>query len=157
SRKELDRRRAGPDDAYSFSRELDALLRPRTGVHQVPLERVESGYVRPVGRGQEANSHHAVATPYFHAPLSGQGPAAVRSIERSGRDACVELDATTEVESISDPSEIAENVRLLRISRRPSPFLLQFVREGIRVLEALDVDASARIPIPIPSAAYIFA
>jgi hypothetical protein len=37
------------------------------------------------------------------------------------------------------------------------PFLLQVVGEGIRIFEALDVAAAARIAVPIPGAADIAA
>src|SRR5690606_8363009 len=39
------------------------------------------------------------------------------------------------------------------IALRPFPFLLQLVRELIRILHALDIAARARIAVPVPGAA----
>jgi len=35
----------------------------------------------------------------------------------------------------------------------PTPFLLQFVREGIRVLYAFDITATPWVAVPVPGAA----
>ena len=48
---------------------------------------------------------------------------------------------------------VSKDFRLRRIFLRPVPFLVQLLREGERILHALDVAARARIPVPVPGAA----
>ena len=53
----------------------------------------------------------------------------------------VELDVAPEVEAVGDMVDVPEDLGLGRIPLAPVPFLLELGREGVRVLEALDVAA----------------
>src|SRR3546814_4492990 len=74
-------------------------------------------------------------------------------IELHRRDPCFETDGLPKGEPVGYVIQVSKDFGLLGITVRPTPFLLQFVREGIRVIKALDVTARARIAIPEPCAA----
>src|ERR1700731_2048291 len=65
----------------------------------------------------------------------------------------VELDVSPEVEAVSHVVDVAQDLRLRAVALGPMPFLLQLVRERIRVLHALDIAATPWVAVPVPSAA----
>src|SRR5229473_7392567 len=52
---------------------------------------------------------------------------------------------------------VSQNFVLRRVALAPVPFLLQFVRERIGILHALDVAACPRVAVPVPGAADVAA
>ena len=62
-----------------------------------------------------------------------------------------------QIEPVGDVVGVFQDLRLRRIALAPVPFLLQFVRERIGILHALDVAARAGIAVPVPGAADIAA
>jgi hypothetical protein len=49
--------------------------------------------------------------------------------------------------------DVTQDLRLRAVALGPMPFLLQLVREGIRVFHAFDVAATPRVAVPVPGAA----
>jgi len=49
--------------------------------------------------------------------------------------------------------DVTQDLRLRAVALGPLPFLLQVVREGIRVLHAFDIAATPRVAVPVPGAA----
>jgi len=49
--------------------------------------------------------------------------------------------------------DVLQDFRLGGVPLRPPPFLLEVVRERVRVIHALDVAARARVALPVPRAA----
>src|SRR6266446_9290844 len=54
-------------------------------------------------------------------------------------DPGVELDVAPELEAVSHMVDVTQDLRLRAVALGPMPFLLQLVREGIRVFHAFDV------------------
>src|SRR5260370_4869659 len=75
------------------------------------------------------------------------------AVEDSPFDPGVELDIAPEVEAVSHMVDVTQDLGLRAVALGPMPFLLQFVREGIRVLHAFDVAATPRVAVPVPGAA----
>src|SRR5712675_3442089 len=65
----------------------------------------------------------------------------------------IELYVAPEVEAVSHMVDVTQDLRLRSVALGPMPFLLQLVREGIRVLHAFDVAATPRVTVPVPGAA----
>src|ERR1700680_3366852 len=61
----------------------------------------------------------------------------------------VELDIAPEVEAVSHMVDVTQDLRLRAVALGPMPFLLQFVREGIRVFHAFDVAATPRVTVSV--------
>src|ERR1700732_3470060 len=64
----------------------------------------------------------------------------------------IELYVPPEVEAVSHMVDVTQDLRLRPVALGPLPFLLQLVREGIRVLHAFDVAATPRVAVPVPGA-----
>ena len=58
-----------------------------------------------------------------------------------------------QIEAVGDVIDVAQDLRLRAVALGPLPFLLQLVGERVRVLQAFDVAAAARIAVPEPGAA----
>ena len=74
-------------------------------------------------------------------------------VERRRGHARVEHDMPAQIEAIGNMVGIGEDFRLRRVLLRPVPLLVQFLREGERILHALDVATRAGITVPVPGAA----
>src|SRR5262249_53330477 len=61
----------------------------------------------------------------------------------------------TQVVLLRNVTQIAQDLGLRRIALRPLPLALEFGIEAVRIVEAFDVTASARVPVPIPSSTDI--
>src|SRR5438477_11971012 len=85
--------------------------------------------------------------------VSPDGPCVCLAVEDRLFDPGVELDVAPEVEAVSHMIDVAQDLRLRAIALGPMPFLLQLVREGIRVFHAFDVAATPRVAVPVPGAA----
>src|ERR1700720_557041 len=80
-------------------------------------------------------------------------PCVCLAVEDRFFDPSVELDFPPEVEAVSHMVDVTQDLRLRAVALGPMPFLLQLVREGIRVLHAFDVAATPWVAVPIPGAA----
>src|SRR5437588_483648 len=49
--------------------------------------------------------------------------------------------------------DVTQNLRLRTVALGPTPLLLQFVGEGIRILHAFDIAATPGIAVPVPGPA----
>ena len=58
-----------------------------------------------------------------------------------------------QVEPVRHVVDVLQNFRLGGVPLGPVPFLLELVRERVRVVHALDVAARARVAVPVPGAA----
>src|SRR6266853_2750282 len=85
--------------------------------------------------------------------VSRDGPCVCLAVEDRVFDPGVELDVAPEVEAVSHMVDVTQDLRLCAVALGPMPFLLQFVRKGIRVFHAFDVAAAPRVADPVPSAA----
>ena len=65
----------------------------------------------------------------------------------------VELDVAAQVEAVGDVVDVAQDLRLGGVALGPVPLLLELVGERVRVVQALDVAARARVAVPVPGAA----
>src|SRR5215469_7399046 len=149
----LDARGAGPDDAYSQSGEVDPFMRPQTGVIPLPLETLQTRVARRPRCRKIACRHNTEARGRGAAFVSLYGPCVCPAVEGCLFDPGVKLDVAPEVEAVSHMVEITQDLRLRAIALGPMPLLLQFGREGIRVLHAFDIAATPRVAVPIPGAA----
>ncbi len=74
-------------------------------------------------------------------------------VETRRRHARLKLDVAAKIEPLRDVIEIAQYLRLGRVSFGPLPVALKFVRERVGVLQAFDVTTRAGIAVPKPRAA----
>src|ERR1700730_17266788 len=81
------------------------------------------------------------------------GPCVCLAVEDRLFDPGVELNVAPEVEAVSHMVDVTQDLRLRAIALGPLPFLLQLIREGIRILHALDIAATPRVAVPVPGAA----
>jgi hypothetical protein len=72
-------------------------------------------------------------------------------------DLGLELDVAAQVETVGDVVGVAQDLGLGGVTLRPLPFLLQFGRELVGILDAFDVAARAGIAVPVPGAAEVLA
>ncbi len=154
---ELDRRRSRADHAHALAGEVDALVRPATGVVGVALERVDALEVGDVRRRQAPGGHDEELGRYVIADIGGDRPALGRLVEHGRLDPRVELDVAPQVEPVGHVTRVLEDLGLGRVALRPLPFLLQVVVELVGVLHALDVAAGPGIAVPVPGAADVAA
>ena len=90
------------------------------------------------------------------APLSvDELPALAGVIPVRGLDPGAEADVATQVITIGDEAEIAQDFRLGRVFFRPGPFAIEFWIERVAVVDGLDVAACAGIAVPVPGAADV--
>src|ERR1700737_4664364 len=85
--------------------------------------------------------------------VSPDGPCICLAVEDRLFDPGVELDVAPKVEGVSHMVDVTQDLRLRAVALGPLPFLLQVVREGIRVLHAFDIAATPRVAVPVPGAA----
>src|SRR5262249_32252413 len=125
-------------------------MRPVTGVIDRALEAVEASDIGPAGIGKATGREYDKSRRRSPAVRVVCGPTVRVSVEGPSRDGCIELDVGTEIESVGNMVGVAQDFRLRRVAFAPVPFLLQFVRERIGILHALDIAASAWIAVPVP-------
>ncbi len=158
-RDRLQRRRTRADDAHTLAGEIDRLMGPQAGVEALPLEAVTPRDVGQVGRRQAAGGHHQEAGARLvhrcvvralraHLPLVGGLVVVGRQHAR------LEADAVTQPEALGHMLGVAQDLRLGGKALGPAPALLQLLGERVGVLQALDVAAGARIPVPVPGTAH---
>jgi hypothetical protein len=140
------------DHADALAREVEALGGPTAGVERGARK---GGQPRDVGfqwhrkdsrRRDDEWSDDLLATLGLEMPLRGI------LVEGHSDDAAVESDVAAKVQSVGNEVEVRLDLRLGRHRLRPHPLLLDLVGEAVRVLDALDVAARARIPVEQPSA-----
>src|SRR5438874_13517848 len=85
--------------------------------------------------------------------VSPNSPCVCLAVEDRLFDPGVELDVAPEVKAVSHMVDVTQDLRLRAVALGPMPFLLQLVREGIRVLHAFDIAATTRVAVPVPGAA----
>src|SRR6266404_9761348 len=103
---------------------------------------------RKIARGHDTKTRSRSGT--F---VSRYRPCVCLAVEDRPFDPGVELDIAPEVEAVSHMFDVAQDLGLRAIALGPTPFLLQLVREGVRVLHALDITATPRVAVPVPGAA----
>src|SRR5262249_42218145 len=130
--------------------ETDLFMRPVTGVIDRALEAVEASDIGPAGIGKATGREYDKSRRRSPAVRGGYGPTVRVFVEGASLDGRVELDVGTEIEPIPHVVGVAQNSRLRRVAFAPVPLLLQFVRERIGILHALDIAAGAWIAVPVP-------
>ena len=117
------------------------------------LEAIQTGNVRFARRRKVARRHDAVARSRNMALVGLYGPQICLAVEDGFFDPSVELDVAAQVEAVGDVVDVAQDFGLGAVTFGPMPFLLQIIREGLRVFQTFNVTAAARIAVPIPGAA----
>src|SRR5229473_8223285 len=117
------------------------------------LEALQTGVGRRPRRRKIARRHDAKACGLGITLISLHRPGARLTIEGRLLDPGVELDVAPEVKAVGHMVDVTQDLRLRAVALGPMPFLLQLVREGIRVFHAFDVAAAPRVAVPVPSAA----
>src|SRR6185295_4222415 len=117
------------------------------------LEAPQTRVIRRPRCRKIARRHDAEARGRGGAFVSLYRPFVCLTVENHLFDPSVKLDVAPEVEAVSHMVDVTEDLRLRAVALGPMPFLLQRVREGIRVFHAFDVAATPRVAIPIPGAA----
>src|SRR6266849_4239162 len=112
------------------------------------LEALQTREVRRPRCRKIACRHDAEARGRGITFVSPDGPCICLAVEDRLFDPSVELDVAPEVEAISHMVDVTQNLRLRAVALGPRPFLLQLVREGIRVFHAFDVAATPRVAVP---------
>ncbi len=156
-RDRLDRGRARADHPDPQAAEVDALVRPLGGVVPAAAERLKPGDVGPLHRRQVPDGEHAGASRHPLAAPGGQRPGAGVVVEHGAGDGRAERDIAAQVEAVGDVLEVAQDLGLRGVALRPPPLGQQLRREGVGVVDALDVAARARVPVPVPGAADVVA
>src|SRR5689334_15193211 len=118
-----------------------------------PLETLQARVIRRPRCREVARRHDAEARSRGAAFVCLYRPCVCLAIKDRLLDPSVELDVAPEVEAVSHMVDVTQDLRLRAVALGPMPFLLQLVREGIRVLHAFDVAATPWIAVPIPGAA----
>ena len=158
-RHRLDRRRSGADHADAQAGEIDRLVRPVAGVVDLALEVGEALDVgHPRIRQAAGGEHDDICAVTVLPSEVVDRPAGGRSRRTPpGRPGYRAAISRPQIEAVGDVVGVFQDLRLRRVALAPVPFLLQFVRERIGILHALDVAARAGIAVPVPGAADIAA
>src|SRR6266404_4160758 len=117
------------------------------------LEALQTGEARRPRCRKIASRHDAEARGRDATFLSLYRPCVCLAVEDRLFGPGVELDIAPEVEAVSHMVDVTQDLRLRAVALGPMPFLLQLVREGIRVFHAFDVAATPRVAVPVPGAA----
>ena len=152
-RDRLDGRGSGADHADAQPGEIDAFMRPMSGVVGLAAETVPAGEIRQPRIGQAAGRHDAEPRLHPVAAVGADVPEIRRLIEARLGDAGLEMHVAAQVQPVGDVVGIAQDFWLGGKQFAPVPFLLQLRIECVGILHALDVAAGARIAVPVPGAA----
>src|SRR3984893_17690016 len=117
------------------------------------LEALQTREARRPRCREIACRHNAEARRRGITIVSPDGPCICLAVEDRLFDPGVELDVAPKVEAVSHVVDVTQDLRLRAVALGPTPFLLQLVREGIRVFHAFDVAATPRVAVPVPGAA----
>src|SRR5580700_3420982 len=117
------------------------------------LETLQTREARRPRRREIARRHDAKARSRGLGFVSLYRPCVCLAVEDRLSDPGVELDVAPEVEAVGHMVDVTQDLRLRPVALGPMPFLLQVVREGIRVLHAFDVAATPWVAVPVPGAA----
>jgi hypothetical protein len=153
-RDHLHARRAGAHQRDVAPAEVHRRVRPRGRMQHRAGERVEPVERRRVRRRQRADRHHDEACAPAAAVVAAHAPARRGFVEVRGADARVQHDVAAQLEAIGHVVGVAQQLGLRCVAFAPAPLLLQRLGERVRVLQALDVDARARVAIGPPGAAH---
>lgn len=118
-----------------------------------PFEAFQTKVIRPPRCRKIARRHDAISGGGDLPLIRFHRPDVRLAVEDNLLDPGVELDLAPKVEAVGDVIDVTQDLGLRAVALRPKPFLLQLVGEGIRVFQALDVAAAARIAVPVPCAA----
>src|SRR6185436_4855669 len=130
-------------------------MRPASGEINRALEILDAVDLRRLWRGETAGGHDVIAAGHARTVVGDQLPALAAVIPVCGLDPGAEADVATEVVTIGDEAEIAQDFRLRCVFFRPGPFAVEFGIERVAVVHGLDVAACAGIAVPVPGAADI--
>src|SRR5881275_891781 len=130
-------------------------MRPASGEIDRPLEILDAVDLRRLWRRQTAGGHDVIAAGYARTVVGDELPALTRVIPVRRRDLGAEADVATEVITIGDEAEIAQDFRLRCVFFRPGPGAIEFGIERVAVVDGLDVAACAGIAVPVPGAADV--
>src|SRR3954471_9327531 len=130
-------------------------MRPAPGEIDRALEILDAVDLRRLWRGETAGGHDVMAAGYARTVVGDELPALAAVIPIRGLDLGAEANVATEVVTIGDETEIAQDFRLGGVFFRPSPGAIEFGIERVAVVDGLDVAACAGIAVPVPGAADV--
>jgi len=117
------------------------------------LETIQTRVIRRPRCRKIAGRHDAKARDRGAAFIGLHRPSVCPAVKGCLVDAGVELDVAPEIEAVRHVVDVTQDLGLRAVALGPTPFLLQFVREGIRVLHAFDIAATSGVAVPVPGAA----
>jgi hypothetical protein len=89
------------------------------------------------------------------ARLGGDLPGPLVLVPARARHLRPERDVAPQVEAVCDVPEVAQDLRLGGVALAPCPVAQQLGREGVLVVDRLDVAARAGVAVPVPGAAHV--
>ena len=156
-RRHLHAARPRADETHAFAGEVHPVQRPVGAVVPFTLETLQARKLRRLRDRQAAGGHDAVGSDEPLPRASRHAPQTGHLVVNGGGHAGVELDVAPQVEAVDHMVDVAQDLRLRRVALGPVPFLLQFLAEGIGVVQALHVAARAGVAVPVPGAAHAVA
>ncbi len=154
---DLDAGGAGADHTHTQAGKRDRLMRPARCVQQAALEFFDAGNVRHLGHRQRARGHDTERCFVAVAAIGLDCPQLALFVPDRAGDAGLELEVLAQVETGSHEIDVTQQLGLGRKLLGPGPFLFDFRREGIAVVDAGQVDAGTGVAIPVPDAAEVTA
>ena len=128
---------------------------PGAGVVPLASEAVQTVEGRSIGDGEAPGRHDAIARAEARVPSSvamRQHPAASSKV--ASVTVCAEPDVPAEVEPVRHMLQVAQDLGLRGEALAPAPLLLERIGELVRILDAVEVAAGARVTVPVPGAAH---
>src|SRR5271156_928507 len=119
----------------------------------LPLETLQTREARGPRCRKIARRHDTKARSRSGTFVSRYRPCVCMALEDRPFDPGVELYIAPEVEAVSHMVDVTQDLGLRAVALGPMPFLLQLVRERIRVLHTFDVASTSWAAVPVPGAA----
>lgn len=156
-RDDLGAGRARADDADPLAAKVDAFARPLARVVPVALEATEAPEFRCLRDGQASGRHDAIPGREAFAAVRPDRPPVRFLVEVGNCNPHFELDVPQQIEPVRNVVDVTLDLGLGGVPLGPLPFLLELLRERVRVRQALDVAARARVAVPVPRPAHAVA
>ena len=154
-RDRLDARRSGTDHRDPLAGEVHRIVGPVAGEVHLAREPLEAADVGLLGYGQASGGHHQMAATDLVAAVGADPPCRRRVVPVRLRDPGAERDVAAQVELVRDVVEVSQDFRLGGVLLRPLPVAPPVGVEAEHVVDAGNVDACARVTVPVPGAAEV--
>ena len=132
-------------------------MRPSCGTQELALVTVDTRNLRVFRNRQGAGCHDAVGCVDLVTAIGAHCPQRARFVPDRAGHARIELEVFAQIEPLGHEIEVSQELRLAGKLFRPCPLLLDLGGKGEAVVYARQVDASARVTVPVPHAANVAA